>query len=220
LSSATAHHSRGKKTRAALLAGAAAVFLLIVFAVWCNIAVDSSALGSVYTSSRLIPRNEVGVVLGCPVTNRDGSPNLYYASRIDAAAALYHAGRVAHLVVSGFPGQPRRMKTDLAALGVPPERITEDNAGYRTLASVIRARDIFGLRRCTIITQPGHATRAIYLAKAYGLEAVAFAADDPKQIGAAIREYLAHVKAVLDVHILHRNARDTGKKTPIRLPEN
>jgi vancomycin permeability regulator SanA len=177
---------------------------LAVFIIWCNLMVDNPSASLIYSDTNLIPANEAAVVLGCtpPV---EGHPDLYYTARIQAAAELYHSGRVRQLIVSGTPDQPPVMKADMVALGIPADRITCDNGGYRTLASIIRARDTFGLRSFTIVSQPDHCTRAIYLAHAYGLDVVAFGASDPRHTINIIREYFAHVKAVLDVHILHRD---------------
>ncbi len=206
--------AKRQKSRTKILAAAFCFLILLLglFACWCNLIVAVYANGRIYTDTELVPVRDVGVVLGCPVTNRKGVPNPYYRHRIESAAELYHCGRVSFLIVSGYPGQPQRMKYDLRTLGVPCDRIAEDNDGHRTLASVISARDKFGLESLTFVTQTGHARRSIYLARACGLDAVAYAAKDPRQPKHLLREFLAHVKAVLDVHILHRRACEASLK--------
>ena len=48
--------------------------------------------------------------------------------------------------------------------GVPEKSIYLDYAGFRTLDSVVRAKEVFGQTRLTIISQRFHNERAIYLA--------------------------------------------------------
>ena len=57
------------------------------------------------------------------------------------------------------------MQLALMGKGVPPERIIGDYAGFRTLDSIIRAREVFGLSRFTIVSQSLHAKRALFLAR-------------------------------------------------------
>ncbi|MBN2589692.1 MAG: hypothetical protein JXA96_07510 [Sedimentisphaerales bacterium] len=48
------------------------------------------------------------------------------------------------------------MKEDLVAGGVPPEYITIDYTGFRTLDSIVRAEKIFNLDDYIIVSQPFH----------------------------------------------------------------
>src|SRR5262249_56146099 len=87
-----------------------------------------------------VPGRKVGLVLGCSDRLADGRPNLYYRGRIDAAAELWSAGKVAYLLVSGDNhsrdyDEPTTMLRDLVAAGIPRERIVLDYAGFRTLDS-------------------------------------------------------------------------------------
>ena len=97
-----------------------------------------------------------------------------------AAALLYRSGRVRHLLLSGDNGtrgydEPADMQAALLALGVPADAMTLDDAGFRTLDSVVRAGgEVFGQRRLTIITDRFHAYRAVFLTRQAGIDAVAF----------------------------------------------
>jgi SanA protein len=193
---------------------AAAVLATLAFAAVCNWRVEASAEGKIFTDPNLIRPEKVGVVLG---TDQfwSGGISPYYQNRMGAAAKLYHSGKVSHLIVSGNPWHPPAMRASLMALGVPAERITLDPGGYRTLASIVRARDTFGQRSFVVISQADHCARAIYLARANGCDVVGFAADDPHHFKDRLREFLARPKAVLDVYVLHRSAIAPGPKTPI-----
>src|SRR6266705_17552 len=126
-----------------------------------NRACQNAAAGRIFTSLEMIPENDAGLVLGTSKLTRRGKPNLHFNQRITAAAALYHAGKVHHLLVSGDNhiasyDEPTDMRDALVAAGVPADAITCDYAGFRTLDSVIRAKEIFNLQQCTIITEEFH----------------------------------------------------------------
>jgi SanA protein len=166
---------------------------------------------------------DVGLVLGTSPYTRDGHPNLLFEHRMQAGAALYAAGKVRHLLVSGANpsahyNEPRKMYQALRALGVPDRAITLDYAGFRTLDSIVRARRIFGLTNFVIISQRYHDYRALFLARHYGIDAVAYVrpTEDHRQpLRAEAREYLARVKAVLDAFVLHTKPRFLGPEQPI-----
>ena len=106
------------------------------------------------------------------------------------------------------------MKTTLLALGVPADAMTLDAAGFRTLDSVVRAKEVFGQRKVTIITDRFHAYRAVFLARCKGLDAVAFPSEDVElrySVRAKLREGFADVKACLDVWVLHTQTRFSGE---------
>ena len=93
-----------------------------------------------------------------------------------------------------------------------------DYAGFRTLDSVIRAKEIFGLETFTVISQKFHNERAIYLAKKYGIQVVGFNAKDVEGrsgFKTKLREYFARTKAVLDV-ITGKSPKFLGDKIKIK----
>lgn len=124
------------------------------------------------------PVNDMALVLGTSPTGRGGQwANPFFTGRIQTAAALYHEGKVKHLLVSGDNGrksydEPTAMRDALIARGVPAKAITLDYAGFRTLDSMARAHAVFGLKRCTIVTDDFHMARSLFLAQAHGLDAV------------------------------------------------
>jgi len=99
------------------------------------------------------------------------------------------------------------MQKDLIKAGVPKQYIALDNSGFRTLDSIVRAEKVFGLKEYIIVSQPFHLERALFIAKAKGQDVIGFAAKQIKGTKAAKkmthREYLARVKAFLDVYLLH-----------------
>ncbi|QDU66808.1 SanA/YdcF family protein [Engelhardtia mirabilis] len=165
----------------------------------------------VFDDSATIPHRSVALVLGTSPTH-EGRPNRFYVARMDAAAALFTAGAVDGILVSGDNGRPdydesSRMRADLVARGVPAELITCDFAGFRTLDSVVRAKEVFGLDEVTIVSQPFHAERAVVLARSHGLDAIAFGAANPalgSWLKVRAREVVARTLAVADLAIGRR----------------
>ena len=114
------------------------------------------------------------------------------------------------------------MQKDLMALGVPAEFITLDYAGFRTLDSVVRAKEVFGLDKVLVVSQGFHAARAIFLARQFGIDAKGFAAEDPPRSGflrVRTREVLARAAAILDV-LTGQGPRFLGKPETVRLRDD
>ena len=188
------------------------------FALWADRHVEASAAGRVYDDLDALPQREVAVVLGTS-KYANGRLNSFYLGRIRAAAELYRAGKVDGILVSGDNSrvdynEPAQMRADLIALGVPAEHITADYAGFRTLDSIYRAGEVFGLDSYIVVSQPFHIERALYLADQRGHDAIGYAARGPQGYwGQRIRarEVLARAKAVLDVEILHIGPKYLGE---------
>lgn len=201
-----------------------AVLVLAVLAlVWgCEWWISRAARGRCFELLEAVPEAPVGVVLGAAPKLANGQTNLFFVRRLEAAAALFKAGRVKALIVSGDNGtrgydEPTAMQRGLVELGVPEARIVCDFAGFRTLDSVVRAKEVFGQTRVIFVSQRFHNERAIYLARASGVEAHGFdaaavpVAAAPKTF---LREKLASVKAVLDI-ILGTRPKFLGKKVAV-----
>lgn len=150
---------------------------------------------------------ETGLVLGASPLRRDGDgPNRYFLYRIDAAAALYHAGKVRYLIVSGDRrddgyDEPAAMRDALIDKGVPEERIHRDAAGFHTRDSLSRAHLLFGRKDAIVISQRFHAERAVFIARAHGLAFTGFAARDVDAysgIRTIARETFSRIVALID----------------------
>lgn len=165
-----------------------------------------------------LPDNNVGLLLGTSSHTVNGHYNPHFQTRIRAAVTLYRSGKIRHLLVSGAnPGryynEPREMYQALVKAGVPGRAITMDFAGFRTLDSVVRARAVFSQTRLTIISQRYHDYRAVFIARHKGIQASAYAARPvtlQTLIPVLAREYLARVKAVMDLFVLHTKPRFLG----------
>lgn len=200
----------------AVLAVLAAIF-------GCEWWIARTAKGRSFDAVADVPEAPVAVVLGASPKLADGRANLFFLSRLEAAAALFKAGKVKALIVSGDNGtrgydEPTEMKRLLVQMGVPETRIVCDFAGFRTLDSVVRAKEVFGQERVVFVSQRFHNERAIFLARAKGMEACGFnAAAVPVALAPKtyLREKLATVKAVLDVTLLGTPPKFLGEKVVV-----
>jgi SanA protein len=197
-----------KKYRKRILRFCLAVFLLmLVVLLYGNYTVRAISKGKTFVSLKDIPKNKVGMVLGTSKLGRNGNINLYFEYRIQATVRLFKAGKIEYVLVSGDNGnenydEPTDFKNELVARGIPADLIFLDYAGFRTLDSVVRAREIFGQEKYTVISQKFHNDRAIYLATKKGMEVVGYNAKDVVKYGGIrtkVREVLARAKAFLDI---------------------
>jgi SanA protein len=173
----------------------------------CNIWIITTTKSQVYYNIASMPVNRDGLVLATGRLMENGRINRHFVRRVEAAAALYHAGKVQRLILSGDKAhdEPMELKRALLARGVPESAMILDNYGLRTLDSVVRARDVFHCDKLTIISERFHDFRALFLSRFYGINAVAYAPPNLPlrwMIRSTIREALARVKAVLDLYVL------------------
>ena len=91
---------------------------------------------------------------------------------------LYERGKIHHILVSGDNAtasynEPEAMRKSLVKAGIPEKDITLDYAGFRTLDSVVRASEVFGQGSgFTIVSQPFHVERALFIARANHIDAI------------------------------------------------
>ncbi|HKK66277.1 MAG TPA: ElyC/SanA/YdcF family protein [Clostridia bacterium] len=192
---------------------------IVLLILYSNYYIISGTSDHIYRSVDSVPRNRVGLVLGTSRYLRSGGSNPYFRYRIDAAIKLYNADKIEYILVSGDNSlksynEPKLMREALEERGVPGNRIFADYAGFRTLDSVVRSKEVFGQETLTIITQEFHGGRAVFIGRHKGIDAVAYAAGSvPTEFGfkVLVREVFARVKAVLDIYIFHTQPRFLGE---------
>ncbi|WNM34982.1 ElyC/SanA/YdcF family protein [Streptomyces sp. Li-HN-5-11] len=163
------------------------------------------------------PRTDVAVVFGAGLW--DGEPSPYLAHRLDAAARLYHEGRVKVLLVTGDNSrkdydEPDAMRAYLTKHGVPGARIVTDYAGFDTWDSCVRARKIFGVDRAVLVSQVFHIRRAVALCGAAGVDSYGVGVDDQHDVTwyyGGTREVFAAGKAALDA-VFHPDPTFLGRR--------
>ncbi len=198
------------------------VLLAVVFAViiyFCNRAIIKAAEGKLFSNVEAVPYNKAGLLLGTSKYLPNNRLNYYYVYRIEAAEKLYKAGKIKYIIVSGDNSrkdynEPETMRGDLIKRGVDSSHIFLDYAGFRTFDSMVRLKEIFGQDSVTVISQPFHNERALYIASREGIVAIGFnAADVGANAGLPVqaREKLARVKVFLD-YLFRKKPKFLGEK--------
>ena len=179
----------------------------LIIVIGCQIAVTSAAKGRMYDDVKEIPHREVGLLLGTSPLGRSGRPNQFYLRRLDATVALYNAGKIDRIVISGARrgddyDEPTEMRNDLVKRGLPDSIFVLDGEGHRTISSIVRTKEVFAEDSVTIISQKFHNERALFLARHNEVDAIAFNAENTSsrrwRLMMVLRECMARVKAVAE----------------------
>ena len=161
------------------------------------------------------------LVLGCGV-REDGTPSHMLEDRLRRGVELYKAGAAPKLIMSGDHGRTdydevNTMKQYAIDAGVPSEDIFMDHAGFSTYESMHRAKSIFCVEKMLSVTQEYHLYRAIYAARALGVEAYGVSCDYRSYSGQLyrdIREILARDKDFFTA-IFHPKPTYGGETIPV-----
>lgn len=140
------------------------------------------------------------LVLGCGV--HGDTPSHMLEDRLLQGVELCKNGASEKLLMSGDHGRKNYdevnvMKDFAIERGIDSEDVFMDHAGFSTYESMYRARDIFKAEKILIVTQDYHLYRAIYDARALGLDAYGVASNPRSYSGQLyrdIREILARNK--------------------------
>ncbi len=140
------------------------------------------------------------LVLGCGVWGN--TPSHMLEDRLRQGIELYKNGASGKMLMSGDHGREEYdevnvMKDFAADRGVDTDDIFMDHAGFSTYESMYRAKEIFKAEKVLIVTQDYHLYRAIYDARALGIDAYGIASNPREyagQIYRDIREILARNK--------------------------
>jgi SanA protein len=211
-----------KRKKLALIIALASVAILVCIVASTTV-IGNSTKTRIYADKELIPHTKVGLIFGTAQYAVAGGKNLFFEYRMQAGYDLYKAGKINYILVSGDNrkdnyNEPVMMRDALMKLGVPIEHIILDFAGLRTFDSVVRAKEVFGCEHVILISQRFQIERALYIAESKGINAYGFTAEDvPSRYGikTQVREYLARVKMMLDLHILNTQPKHLGPQVII-----
>ena len=140
------------------------------------------------------------LVLGAGV-KADGTPTPMLHDRTHVGSELFHLLGDTPMLMSGDHtgdyNEVAAMKQLAVEFGVDSHQIFLDHKGYSTHESMVRAKEIFGVKRVLIVTQEYHLYRAIHIARTLGMEAYGVSADLRPYRGQTrydLREMLARYK--------------------------
>jgi SanA protein len=181
-----------------IYAGVVAVILINLFTV-------ITTEDRIHTFAASAPQKTYGIVMG---TSRlvEGNPNTHFTVRIRAAAELYRAGKVSKLLLSGdnqsrHYNEPEDMRQALLKENVPDDVMVLDPGGLRSDLTFSRAREIYGVKDCIVVTDDFHLPRCLLLAKHYHIDAHGYYSRSvpwSSSMRSRTREWLARVRMLYD----------------------
>lgn len=166
---------------------------------------------------------QTAIVPGAYVFGKQGRLGTSLQDRVDTAIALFQAGRVDTLLMSGDHGQRdydevNAMRGYAEKHGVASGKIFLDHAGFTTYETMVRARRVFQVDSAIVVTNRFHLDRAVFLAKSQGIQAQGVVAEghaDPFASENDQREFSARCKAFLYVYLLRPEPAFLGPVIPI-----
>lgn len=160
---------------------------------------------------------DIAMILGAGIVGNRPSPML--AERLDTGIALYRAKVIKKLLISGDSLTKEHdeisvMEAYLIQHGISKKDIMKDHYGYRTYASMHRARNIFNISKMIVITQNYHLHRAVFLARSLGIKSLGISCDTRVYSGQTMRDMREFASRIIAFyqHLckppLHRNVPD------------
>lgn len=187
--------TKGKKTlrRIVLALLFITLFLIVLFPViGTYVLTHNERYTLAQAGEGTVPKRSYAIVFGAALRNRGTEPSNYLRWRIETAVALYKAGQVQKLLMSGdgsFPDhdEPAIMKREAIELGVAEKDIEMDKFGFDTYDSCYRARNQRGVTSAIAVTQSYHLPRAVFSCQQVGIDTIGVAAV--ARIGRSVSPY-------------------------------
>lgn len=198
------------------------VLLSVITVLACNLTVIFSADGYIVDAERASELEDIDciIVLGAGL-KRDGTPTKVLRDRLDCGITLYGSGVSDRILVSGDHSwteynEVGAMKEYMTESGISPNVIFTDHAGFDTYDTFYRAKEVFKAKRVIIVTQDFHLSRAVFIARALGMDAWGVAADAGAFGGYKneAREIFARTKYAFDA-IFKPEPKFLGEAIPI-----
>lgn len=190
------------------------ISLISISLLWINLTTKNK----IYSNTENLPFNSVGLIPGCNKYIAQGVINQYYQLRIDAGVKLYNQGKIDYILVSGDNAhasydEPREMRNSLVEAGIPNDKIISDYAGFRTLDTIVRAKEVFQLDKVTFISQNFQNQRGVFIGNKRDIDVIAFDAENADLIHSfktLFREIFAKVKMLIDIYITDKEPKFLG----------
>lgn len=202
-----------------VIALAGFAILVILFVMYTNWIIISTARPFTYRSAAEVPEQNVAIVLGAGVYGRDRLSAML-EDRVLSAIDLYKSAKVEKLLMTGDNSaanydEVSAMRRYALNNAVPVDDIIRDFAGFRTYDSMYRARNLWGVRSAVVVTQEFHLARSVYIARRLGIDAVGLVGDRRKYWSGSlrksqIREVAARTAAWLQVNITRPQPKFLG----------
>lgn len=177
------------------------VSVIVLLTGGINLYVIGSTSGDIKHYEEFDGHYDYIIVLGCGIID-NSIPTDLMADRLDTAIRLYESGAGDRILLSGDHrvddyNEVAVMKTYMLDRGIPESVIDCDDLGLSTSETMRRASGLFDIDNAVIVTQHYHLSRAVYLARHYGIDCEGVIATGHVFLGQpyfSAREYAARVK--------------------------
>jgi len=151
----------------------ACILLIIIYSLWLTHKFSFPV--------EFAPSVQYTLVLGAGI-EKNGQLTDILADRVITACELFHTGKTTYLIMSGTfnnrdYNEPEAMKNFARSHGVTDSAIRLDKAGFTTFRSCINVLYTYKPKELLIVTQFFHLPRALLIARALGIEAMAVPAS-------------------------------------------
>lgn len=175
-----------------------------------NLYVINQSKPFIYTDQDDVPLMYTVIVPGASVFG-NRTVSFVLRDRLEGAMSLINNGKCVKFLISGDHGTKEydevnaSRKYVFSRYEIPQEIFFMDHAGFSTYETMYRARDVFMVEDCCIVTQSFHINRSVYIARKLGLNAVGLIAPEMNHFSMSsrikwqIREFFARIKAFFDV---------------------
>ncbi len=151
------------------------------------------------------PKAQVAIIPGASVHGR--TPSTILSDRLQCGLDLYRSKKVKKILLSGDNGQVdynelKPMLDFMLKNKVRPEDLFVDHAGFRTLDTLIRAKEVFQVTEAIFVSQSFFLPRAMYLGSELNLKMSAYECNlrvYKKEGFYALREFFARQLAFWDI---------------------
>lgn len=180
------------------------VFLgVLLIMIGINVYVRLSANAYIADTVSELPSSVDAIIVPGAGLDEDGNPGVVLQDRLDAAIRLYQEGISKRILMSGdhrddYHNEVKAMKDYAVNNGIPEDAIFMDHAGFSTYDTMYRAKAIYLINSCVIVTQNYHLHRSVYIARGLGMDAWGYPSkiriNELKYFPLEAREFLARIK--------------------------
>lgn len=197
------------------------ISFLLILIILIDFNVDHSYQKYIFTPDKASD-TEVIIILGAFVKD-DGTLSDMLKDRTIVGIDLYKRKKAPKILLSGDHGRPsydevNNMRLYVEKNNIPKEDIFMDHAGFSTYESMYRAKEIFNIKKATIVTQEYHLLRALYTARGLGIEAYGVSSNLQAYRGMPMyrtRDIIARFKTFLEINVTRPKPTFLGEKIPI-----
>lgn len=151
--------------------------ILILIAIVLGLNIYVTAFAGRHIAKANLPTDADCIIVPGAGLLADGTPSLMLKERLDCAIEMYFDGVCTTLLFSGDHAsdsydEVNAMRRYAEKHGVDPDDIILDHSGFSTYDTAYRAKNVFGVKKAIVTTQKYHLYRAVYDARAFGIDAV------------------------------------------------